>query len=153
MSLEFTGTVGKTQTHVHITGKRVVLKQKNKKVFDNDVWLVCFQRVSPRLKMCDVVFVHGDSVWQMSIERAHVDAITDTVDAPVVHGGLDPLPWKRFAADAKEHGWQQEDWQHLFEDESLSESAGGSGSDDDWVPGDDEESEDEDWDPDESDED
>ena len=152
MSLEFTGTVGKTQTHAHITGKRLVLKQKNIKVFDNDVWLVCFQRVSPRLKMCDVVFVHADSVWQMSIDRAHVDAITGVVEAPVVHGGLDPLPWKRFASDAKKHGWQQEDWQHLFEEESLSDESGAESADEDWVP-DGDESEDDDWDPDESDED
>ena len=145
MSIGFSGTVGKTHTQAQITGKRLVLKQKNKTVFDNNVWLVCFQRVSPRLKMCDVVFVHADCVWQMSIDRAHVDAITNAIDSPVVHGGLDPLPWKRFCKDAKKYGWQQEDWEHLFEEESLSEN---SSADEDWVPGDEDQSSDEDWDPD-----
>ena len=149
MSVQFTGTVGKTQTHAHITGKQLVLQQKNKKVFDNELWLVCFQRVSPRLKMCDVVFVHADNVLQMSIERGHVDVITDAVDVPVVHAGLDPLPWKKFAADAKKHAWRQEDWEHLFDEESLSDESVES-ADEDWVPGADDmsdEESDEDWDP------
>lgn len=150
MSIEFTGTVGKTQTHACITGKKLVLKQKNKIMFDNDIWLVCFQRVSPRLKMCDVVFVHADLVWQMTIERAQVDAIIDVSDAPIVHAGLDPLPWKKFATNAKKYGWQQEDWQHLFEEESLSEDSEAESDDEDWVPGGEEES-DEDWDPEDDD--
>ncbi len=146
MSLEFSGTVGKTPTQAQITGKQVVLKQKNKKVFDNDVWLVCFQRLSPRLKMCDVVFVHADCVYEMSVDRALVDAITNAIDAPIVHGGLDPLPWKRFSNDAKKYGWQQEDWEHLFKEESLSENSAEESSDEDWVPDEEEQSSDEDWD-------
>jgi len=148
MPVQFAGTVGKTQTHAEITGKQLVLHQKNKKVFDNELWLVCFQRVSPRLKMCDIVFVHADNVLQMSIERGHVDVITSAVDVPVVHGGLDPLPWKKFASDAKKYGWQQEDWEHLFDEEALSDEAVES-SDEDWVPSPGEESDGEsgeDWD-------
>jgi len=152
-AMNFTGTVGKIQTHASITGKRLVLEQKNEKVFDNNLWLVCFQRVSPRLKMCDVIFVHADSVWQMSIERSLVDDISFCARGrvPVVQAGLDPLPWKKFAADAKQYGWQPEDWLHLFEDESLSDELDAESADEDWVPDDDDESEDEDWDPDDED--
>lgn len=150
-AMKFTGTVGKIQTRASITGKRLVLEQKNEKVFDNNLWLVCFQRVSPRLKMCDVIFVHADSVWQMSIERSLVDDITENANVPVVQAGLDPLPWKKFAADAKQYGWQPEDWLHLFEDESLSDESDAESADEDWVPEDDDESEDEDWDPDDED--
>ena len=148
MSIEFSGIVGKTQTSAQVSGKRLVLEQKNKKVFENEIWLVCFQRVSPRLKMCDVVFVCADTVWQLSISRTHVDTITDAVGAPVVYGGPDPLPWKKFASDAKKYGWQQEDWEHLFEEESLSDNSDAESGDDDWVPNEeDEEESDDDWEP------
>lgn len=140
MSVQFSGTVGKTPTQAQITGKQLVLKQKNKKVFENNVWLVCFQRVSPRLKMCDAIFVTADRVWEMSIPRAHVESISDTIEAPIYHGGPDPLPWSQFTKNAKKYGWQQEDWQHLFEEESLSDEE--NSVDEDWVP-DDEESSDE----------
>lgn len=153
--MNFSGTVGKTQTRALITGKRLVLEQKNKKVFDNNIWLVCFQRVSPRLKMCDVVFVHADSVWQMSIDRSLVDDISANVNVPIVQAGLDPLPWKKFTADAKKYGWQPKDWLELFEDESLSDESDAESEDEDWVPDDDDESDDEsddeDWDPEEED--
>jgi len=147
MSVEFSGTVGKTQTRVQITDKQLVLEQKNIRVFESEIWLVCFQRVSPRLKMCDVVFVHADTVWQISIDRCYVDKIIDAVDAPVVQGGLDPLPWKRFASDAKKYGWQQEDWVYLFEEESISDV---ESEDDDWEPNEVDESED-DWEPEDED--
>lgn len=144
MPVEFSGTVGKTSTHAQISGKRLVLKQKNKIVFDNDIWLICFQRVSPRLKMCDAIFVTADHVWQMSIPRIHVESIMDHVEVPTYDGGPDPLPWKQFTKNAKKYGWQQEDWQHLFEEESLSDEE--HSVDEDWIP-DDEESSDDDWDP------
>ena len=54
----------------------------------------------------------------------------DHVEVPTYDGGPDPLPWKQFIKNAKKYGWQQEDWQHLFEEESLSDEE--HSVDEDW---------------------
>lgn len=145
MATEFSGTMGKTETHAKITGTTIQFKQKNQWLNQNEIWLVCFERVSPRLKMCDVIFVTPAKVCQLSIARDTVDTISQVVQVPIHHTGPDPLPWSQFEKTAKKYGWQKEDWHHLFEDESLSEES--SSSDDDYLPDDessDESSDDED---------
>lgn len=141
MSLSIQGTVGAKSVVACLQGDTLTLKHKSKTLFQGKVWVICFQRVSKKLKTCDVVYIDGRDCHIQTIERSLVETIRDNVNCPIYHVGLDPLPWKRFSKDAKKYKWDITDWQHLFEAETESEES--QDEDEDWVPDESESSDDE----------
>ena len=137
------GNCGVTRTEVYVTPQGRVFLNSNNKWSETSLWVLCFQRVNKQIKLCDAVLVLDGVPVVHTIERSLVDSIASFVAGPVYNGGLDPLPWRKFARDAQQYGWTVEDWQHLLgeeeeEEEDIAEA------DSDWVPGsDDEESSDE----------
>jgi hypothetical protein len=135
MSIEIQGTIGAKTVSAHLEGDQLTLKTKQKTLFQGSLLVICFQRVSKKLKTCDVVYIDGRDCHVQTIERSQMEIIQDNAICPVYHVGLDPLPWKKFSKDAKRHNWQLEDWQHLFEAESEEEED----EDAEWVPDEEEE--------------
>lgn len=135
MSIEIQGTIGAKNVSARLEGDQLTLKTKQKTLFQGSLLVICFQRVSKKLKTCDVVYIDGRDCHVQTIERSQMEIIQDNAICPVYHVGLDPLPWKKFSKDAKKHNWQLEDWQHLFEAESEEEED----EDAEWVPDEEEE--------------
>lgn len=135
MSIEIQGTIGAKNVSARLEGDQLTLKTKQKTLFQGSLLVICFQRVSKKLKTCDVVYIDGRDCHVQTIERSQMEIIQDNAICPVYHVGLDPLPWKNFSKDAKKHNWQLEDWQHLFEAESEEEED----EDAEWVPDEEEE--------------
>ena len=146
MSIEIQGTIGAKNVAAHLKGAQLTLKTNQQIVFEGLVLVICFQRVSKRLKTCDVVYIDGRNCHVQTIEQSQMEVIHDNATCPVYDVGLDPLPWKKFAKDAKKHKWQLEDWQHLFEAETESEED----EDAEWRPDDEEDDDEEDDDVDEA---
>jgi len=130
MSIEIQGTIGAKNVSAHLEGDQLTLTTKQKILFQGSVWVICFQRVSKKLKTCDVVYIDGHDCHVQTIERSQMELIQDNATCSVYHVGLDPLPWKKFSNDAQKHNWQLEDWQHLFDAETESEGE----EDDEWLP-------------------
>ena len=93
MSLDFSGSIGAKTVNARLSAGHVTLKHKDTVMFDGPLWLVCFQRVSTRLKTCDVVYISGSQCHVHTIDRAQLDSIQDLVTCPVYNVGADPLPW------------------------------------------------------------
>ena len=132
MSIEIPGTIGAKNVFAHLEGDKLTLKTKQKTLFEGPVWVICFQRVSKKLKTCDVVYIDGRDCYVQTIERSFMQKIHDNAACPVYHVGLDPLPWNNFSKNAKKYEWERTDWQHLFEAETESEEE--SDEDAEWVP-------------------
>ena len=138
MLVDIQGTVGAKHVSAHLEGDQLTLTHKKKTLFKGSVWVICFQRVSKKLKTCDVVYIDGRQCYVQTIARSQMELIRDNVTCPMYQVGLDPLPWKTFCNSANKHNWDVTDWQHLFEAETESE-VDDSDDDDEWVPDQDEE--------------
>lgn len=132
MSIEIPGTIGAKNVLAHLEGDKLSLKTKQKTLFEGPVWVICFQRVSKKLKTCDVVYIDGRNCYVQTIERSFMEKIRDDAACPVYDVGLDPLPWNNFSKNAKKYKWERTDWQHLFEAETETEED--SDEDAEWVP-------------------
>jgi len=121
------GRISKKFLNMTFAGSSVEFSSEN---IMHNIWFMYVQRVSKRLKTCDIIFYDGEKRIEFTTEQTNLEKILDVADCPVYIGGLDPLPWKKLMREAKKHKWQREDWQHMFE-EPESES---SDSDDDWKP-------------------
>ncbi len=141
MFTEIRGTIGSKQVSTSLVDSNFCIRSGSKEmVAPTTLWVVCFQRVSKRLKTCDVIWIDGRRCWEQTIDSSLVDTIRDVVSCPVYDVGMDPLPWTRFAKDAQKYDWELDDWQHLLEEdetdvETISE-------DSDYVPPEESESED-----------
>ena len=118
MSVDIAGTIGSKQVLTSLEGKHFSIRSgSSEMVAQSTLWVVCFQRVSKRLKTCDVIWIDGRHCYVQTIDTSLVDTIHDIVQCPIYNVGIDPLPWNRFAKDAQKHNWQLDDWQHLLEDD------------------------------------
>tara|TARA_B100001559_G_C16389092_1_gene570297 strand:+ start:145 stop:582 length:438 start_codon:yes stop_codon:yes gene_type:complete len=106
------------------------------------VLLTCSQRVSKRLKTCDIIFIASSQFLEITIDQNILETVLDNTKCAHYDVGADPLPWKRIHKIALSNNWQLDDWQHYFEYESEVDDV----SDDDWNPEDHESSSDEDSD-------
>ena len=131
-----TGRIGKKDAVTTFEDGGVTFKHKSVVLQQmKSPWFVYFQRVSKRLKTCDMVVFDGVDMVEFSTRQTAIETIRDVVPCACYMGGLDPLPWKRILRDAQKHHWDKADWQHHLEGDS-SESE--SDSDADWIPDDDE---------------
>lgn len=96
-----------------------------------ETWFVYFQRVSKRLKTCDVIFFDGHEITEFCTGQQSIETIRDEITCPSYIGGLDPMPWKRILKDAQKNQWSPEDWQYHLEGESDGSE---SDSDGEWQP-------------------
>ena len=146
MSITIRGTVGSRQVLTSLVDKNFsICAGSNELVASSTLWVVCFQRVSKRLKTCDVIWIDGRRCTVQTIDTSSVETIRDAVQCPVYDVGMDPLPWNRFAKDAQKYGWELDDWQHLLEEDDTDVEP--CSEDSDYVPPDDEsdESDEEDY--------
>ena len=126
------GTIGAKRVSAHLDGNRYELKTSRKVLASGTLWLVCLQRMFKQVKTCDVIYIDGHQCYVHTISQDSVDELKRTIQCPIYDVGIDPLPWRKFAADAKKHQWQVEDWIHLLHPDEEIESE--SSSDEDWVP-------------------
>ena len=144
-TLHIPGRQGATPLDVYITENGTLFSNFKKKWSLSSLWLVCFQRVTKQLKMCDVIWILDGVPVLQAIDRAQVELICRSISCHVYMCGLDPLPWDKFKKDAKQYGWTQEDWHHLLSEDSEEDSEEDTKEDSDWIP--------EDWEEEDDDED
>ena len=130
------GSCGITRTEVYVTPQGRVFLNSNNKWSETKLWVLCFQRVNTQIQLCDAVWVLDGVPVVHTIARSLVESIVSFLVGPVYNGGLDPLPWHKFARDAKQYGWTVEDWQHLLGGEEVENTVENTvEADSDWVPG------------------
>ena len=83
MSIEITGSIGSKQVTATISNNSVVFKKKEKFILDMTFLIICFQRVSSRLKTCDIVFLNPTIYKIQTINQSDVEKISDIVECPV----------------------------------------------------------------------
>ncbi len=130
------GTVGKAPVEAHLDETCVRLTRRGKvwKTLQ-PLWLVYFQRVNSKLKTCVVVWGSESGPIGQTMPRADIESVQGTVKCPTYIGGLDPLPWSRYATAARKHCWTERDWTYLLSDDASSSGSGGDSSgDEDYVP-------------------
>jgi len=143
-NLYIPGINGVSSMDIYITDTNQVISYCKKKWRQSSLWLVGFQRVNKRIKLCDVIWLlDGEPVVQ-SIDKTHVEKICNFVSCHVYMCGLDPLPWNKFYKDAQRYGWKQEDWHHLLSEDSEEEC--NDSDDSDWNPDEEDEEDEEDED-------
>lgn len=127
--MEISGTSGTKPTAATISNNSVniVSKKESKKI---NLIFVAFQRVSKRLKTCDVIWVGKDTFCLQTIEYKLEEVIRDNCDVPIYDIGLDPAPWKKWHSTSVKEEWTMEDWEGLLIPDMESES-----DDSDWNPG------------------
>tara|TARA_B110000977_G_C10872081_1_gene414007 strand:- start:84 stop:512 length:429 start_codon:yes stop_codon:yes gene_type:complete len=96
-----------------------------------ELLFVAFQRVSKRLKTCDVIWVGQDVFFQQTIPYKMEEAVRDHWKGPLYDIGLDPGPWKKWHRLSVKENWRIEDWEQL-----LLPNVEEDGSDSDWNPDD-----------------
>lgn len=120
MFTDIRGTIGSKQVSTSLVDQNFCIRSGSKEmVAPTTLWLVCFQRVSKRLKTCDVIWIDGRQCHVQTIDTSLVETIRDVVQCPIYDVGMDPLPWSRFAKDAQTHAWELADWQHLLEEDDT----------------------------------
>ena len=127
---ELSGRLGKETVKSRFEGSKITFIGLKKIQTIENVWFVYFQRVSKRLKSCDAIFFNGTELVELVVQQGDIEKITDAITYPSYIGGMDPLPWKKMEKTAKKYDWTIEDWQHVLEDPSESQSD----SDGDWIP-------------------
>ena len=137
------GMNGVSNMDIYITKTNQAISYYKKKWRQTSLWLVGFQRVNKRIKMCDVIWLMAGEPVVQSIDKTYVEKICEYVSCNVYMCGLDPLPWKKFYKDAQRYGWKQEDWHHLLSEDSEEDDD--DSNDSDWNPEDSEEEEEEEY--------
>ena len=120
MSLEITGSIGSKQVTATIVNNSVVFKYKKKVILDMTFYIVCLQRVSSRLKTCDIVFLNPTTYKIQTINQSEIEKITDTVKCPIYMMGPDPLEWSKIFKTSVQNNWELEDWQYFLEEPQNS---------------------------------
>lgn len=124
--MKIKGTIGSKQVLATIEGETFTITDNNK-TLTNSLVFACFQRINPRLKTCDIVWVNTDDAHVQTIDRKDVDGIRDNCHYPIFDIGADPGAWKRWMTASKKENWTLETWEALLN--PVVED-----SDSDWVP-------------------
>tara|TARA_B110000858_G_scaffold198175_1_gene262990 strand:+ start:1971 stop:2408 length:438 start_codon:yes stop_codon:yes gene_type:complete len=133
--ITISGTIGIRNVVTTLHPDRVEITHKGKTLYNiKSLLLIGLQRVSKQLKMCDVVWVDGETQTPViqSIPQSSVDMIVQNAWCDVYMLGMDPPPWSKLAASARKNNWQQEDWCHVFSEETTDDDE----SDEEWLPDD-----------------
>jgi hypothetical protein len=134
--VQMEGFMGSKRVTTTLGEKTIRMVSGERVVVDESLWVVCFQRVSKRLKTCDAVFITGSGCFVQTTPQPSeglLGQVQACVSCPVYVMGLDPLPWKRLTKQALSEHWTAEDWQHLLAaEDTVSEDS----SDEDYVPDD-----------------
>jgi hypothetical protein len=96
------------------------------------IWLCCSQRVSKRLKTCDLILISSDQLIEITIGQKDLGTLLDGINCAHYDVGADPLPWKRIHKNAIQNKWTIDDWQEYFEPIEEEED-----EDEEWKPEDD----------------
>jgi hypothetical protein len=133
MSLEVTGSIGSKQVIATISNKSVVFKDKKKVILEMPFDVICLQRISNRLKTCDIVYLNLNIYKIQTINQKEIEKIMDVVQCPIYSLGPDPLEWNKIYKTAIKNQWKLEDWQYFLEDKN-SDMDDNEPSSDEWVP-------------------
>ena len=107
-----------------------------------DLHFVAFERISPKLKTCEMVLVNNENnPIIVTISQTLLPQIMDLVQCDRINIGQDPENWSKLASVAKKNNWQKEDWIHVFSEAETDDEES-----EEWLPGQsDEESSDSDY--------
>lgn len=103
-------------------------------------WLMCVQRLSKRLKTCDIIFLNKETFIELTIATEDLDGVVAQIHWPHIFVGFDPMPWKKLHKISMEEQWQVEDWINILNPELESDS------DEEWNPPSGDEDDDDDFD-------
>ena len=123
--MKVVGTIGSDLSTANVNGDIFTLS-KNKKTVMDSVCFICLQRVSPRLKTCDIVWVNDTTFFVQTVERNCIKELRSKISVPVYDIGQDPGAWKKWHTRAMDEAWTSDDW-----DSFLAVSLD---SDSDYVP-------------------
>lgn len=141
--MNLVGTIGTKAVVTTSASQGIEIRHKNAILHRiSELWMVGLQRVSKRLKTCDVVWLDGATQTPVvqSIAQSDVQTVMNHAPADVVLLGMDPPPWSKLSTTAKRHNWHKEDWLHVFSDDVTEEKSEEEVSDGEWLPPSDDES-------------
>jgi hypothetical protein len=159
--MEISGTIGTTQVISTLSNNGVKIEKGVKVLHDiTSLWLIGLQRVTKQLKTCDVVWVDGSkqktiiqTISQDDAKKIMEYVNSNSAPCPAYLLGMDPLNWAKISATALKHDWQSEDWNYIFTEQETDSDVNVDDSDDEWVPGEEDDSDGSDEDETSSDED
>jgi len=126
------GTVSAKDVEISFNKNDVELKSNGEpSMVIRDIHFAAFERVSSKLKTCELVLVNSDNrPVIITIFQKLLPQITPLLKCPIINIGRDPENWSRLGSVARKNDWQKNDWMHVF-------SAGDTDKDDDdeWLPG------------------
>lgn len=97
----------------------------------DNLHFVAFERISPKLKTCEMVLVNNENnPIIVTISQTLLPQIMDLVQCDRINIGQDPENWSRLASVAKKNNWQKEDWIHVFSEAETDEEES-----EEWLPG------------------
>tara|TARA_B110000046_G_C12906641_1_gene361006 strand:+ start:237 stop:689 length:453 start_codon:yes stop_codon:yes gene_type:complete len=128
--MEIIGTIGSKSVRSQLDGHSVTIQSKKGPV-KFELLFVAFQRVSKRLKTCDVIWVGKATLFQQTIPYKSEEAIRDHWKGAIYDIGLDPGPWKKWHRLSVKENWNTEDWEKLLVPDIEEDE-----SDSDWNPDD-----------------
>jgi hypothetical protein len=134
-----TGSISAKDVEISFNRNDITLKSNGKiSMVIRDIYFAAFERVSPKLKTCELVFVNSDNrPVIITILQKLLPQITALLQCPIINIGQDPENWSRLSSVARKNDWQKKDWLHVFSDDEEESSS------EEWLPGN-ESSEDED---------
>ena len=97
----------------------------------DNLHFVAFERISPKLKTCEMVLVNGqNSPLVVTIDQTLLPQIIGLVQCDRINIGQDPENWSRLASVAQKNNWQKEDWLHVFSEAETDDEES-----EEWLPG------------------
>lgn len=130
------GTISAKDVEISFNNNDVELKSNGTISMIRDIHFAAFERVSPKLKTCEIVLVNSDNrPVIITIFQKLLPQITALLKCSVINIGQDPENWTKLGNVARKNDWQKKDWLHVFSEEETEKD-----DDDEWLPDDDESS-------------
>jgi hypothetical protein len=129
------GTISAKDVEISFIHNDVELKSNGTISMIRDIHFAAFERVSPKLKTCEIVLVNSDNrPVIITIFQKLLPQITPLLKCSLIFIGQDPENWTKLGNVARKNDWQKKDWLHVFSEEETEKD------EEEWLPGDDESS-------------
>ena len=127
------GTISAKDVEISFNKNDVELKSTGKpSMVIRDIHFAAFERVSSKLKTCELVLVNSDNrPVIITIFQKLLPQITALLECPIINIGRDPENWARLGTVARKNDWLKNDWMHVFAEAETEKD-----DDDEWLPGD-----------------
>jgi len=134
-----TGSISAKDVEISFNQNDITLKSNGKiSTVIRDIYFVAFERISSKLKTCEIVLVNSDNrPVIITIFQKLLPKIKELVKCPIVNIGQDPENWTKLGNVARKNDWQKKDWLHVFSDDEEESSS------EEWLPNESSEDDDE----------